>query len=371
MKVVVYAISKNEEQFVDRWMDSMGEADQIVVLDTGSEDGTAARLRERGAKVTVEKILPWRFDRARNRSLELVDEDADICVCTDLDEVFHPGWRKILESVWTPAVSRVRYRYTWSFQPDGSEGVVFWIDKIHSRRGYRWAHPVHEVLEWTGEGVPGLSVFAEGIQLDHHPDPSKSRGQYLGLLEFSVKEAPEDDRNMHYLGREYLFRGRLDDGIRTLKHHLSMPSAVWKDERAASMRYIAGALAAKGERQEARDWYLRAVAEAPYLREPYLDLAILLYEDRQWEGVLYFTGCALQITERPRTYISEAGAWGSRPYDLQAVAYFYTGRYEQALEAIKKALCLEPDNERLRNNEQLILEACLAQEKTQENRKCD
>ncbi len=371
MKVVVYAISKNEEQFVDRWMDSMGEADQIVVLDTGSEDGTAARLRERGAKVTVEKILPWRFDRARNRSLELVDEDADICVCTDLDEVFHPGWRKILESVWTPAVSRVRYRYTWSFQPDGSEGVVFWIDKIHSRRGYRWAHPVHEVLEWTGEGVPGLSVFAEGIQLDHHPDPSKSRGQYLGLLEFSVKEAPEDDRNMHYLGREYLFRGRLDDGIRTLKHHLSMPSAVWKDERAASMRYIAGALAAKGEWQEARDWYLRAVAEAPYLREPYLDLAILLYEDRQWEGVLYFTGCALQITERPRTYISEAGAWGSRPYDLQAVAYFYTGRYEQALEAIKKALCLEPDNERLRNNEQLILEACLAQEKTQENRKCD
>lgn len=360
MKVVVYAISKNEEQFVDRWMDSMGEADQIVVLDTGSEDGTAARLRERGAKVTVEKIFPWRFDRARNRSLELVDEDADICVCTDLDEVFHPGWRKILESVWTPAVSRVRYRYTWSFQPDGSEGVVFWIDKIHSRQGYRWTHPVHEVLEWTGEGEPGVSVSAEGIQLDHHPDPSKSRGQYLALLELSVEEAPEDDRNMHYLGREYLFRGRLDDGIRTLKHHLSMPSAVWKDERAASMRYIAGALAAKGERQEARDWYLRAVAEAPYLREPYLDLAMLLYEERQWDGVLYFTGCALEITERPRTYISEAAAWGSRPYDLQAVAYFYTGRYEQALEAVKKALCLEPDNERLRNNEQLILRRMVA-----------
>lgn len=360
MKVVVYAISKNEEQFVDRWMDSMGEADQVVVLDTGSEDGTAARLRERGAKVTVEKIFPWRFDRARNRSLELVDEDADICVCTDLDEVFHPGWRKILESVWTPAVSRGRYRYTWSFQPDGSEGVVFWIDKIHSRRGYRWTHPVHEVLEWMGEGEPGLSVFAEGIQLDHHPDPSKSRGQYLALLELSVEEAPEDDRNMHYLGREYLFRGRLDDCIRTLKYHLSMPSAVWKDERAASMRYIAGALAAKGERQEARDWYLRAVAEAPYLREPYLDLAMLLYEERQWDGVLYFTGCALEITERPRTYISEAAAWGSRPYDLQAVAYFYTGRYEQALEAVKKALCLEPDNERLRNNEQLILRRMVA-----------
>ena len=37
--VCVYAICKNEAQFADRWMDSMSEADYIVVLDTGSEDG--------------------------------------------------------------------------------------------------------------------------------------------------------------------------------------------------------------------------------------------------------------------------------------------------------------------------------------------
>ena len=70
----------------------MQEADQVVVLDTGSDDGTAGLLRARGASVTEESVSPWRFDTARNRSLELVPEDADICVCTDLDEVFHPGW---------------------------------------------------------------------------------------------------------------------------------------------------------------------------------------------------------------------------------------------------------------------------------------
>ena len=53
-KVCVYAICKNEAQFADRWMDSMSEADQVVVLDTGSDDGTAERLRERGPP------LPWR-----------------------------------------------------------------------------------------------------------------------------------------------------------------------------------------------------------------------------------------------------------------------------------------------------------------------
>lgn len=349
-KVWVYAICKNESQFVDRWMDSMSEADRVVVLDTGSEDDTVQRLRERGAQVAVEEIVPWRFDTARNRSLELVDEDADICVCTDLDEVFHPGWREKLEQVWTPGVGRVSYRYTWSFNPDGSEGVTFWYEKIHARHGYQWVHPVHEVLEWTGEGREGPKVTAEGIQLDHHPDPKKSRAQYLPLLELSVREAPNDDRNVHYLGREYLYRRRWDDCIRTLKGHLALPTATWRDERAASMRYIAKAYWNKGEKAQARDWYLRAITEAPYLREPYMDLAFMLYLQGEWEGVLYFTACALAITQRPRSYICEASAWGSLPHDLRSMAFYRTGAYAQAVEEVRKALAIEPGNERLQKN---------------------
>ena len=354
MKIVVYAIAKNEGFFVDRWMDSMSEADQVVVLDTGSDDGTAERLRARGARVRVERISPWRFDRARNRSLELVPEDADVCVCTDLDEVFHPGWRSALERAWTPGTRQASYRYTWSFQPDGSEGVVFWQEKIHARRGFRWVHPVHEVLEWVEEGERGLLALAQGVQLDHHPDPQKSRGQYLPLLELSVAEDPEDDRNLHYLGREYLYYGRWDDCIRTLTRHLALPSAVWRDERAASMRYIAKAHAMKGELRPARDWYLRAIAEAPHLREPWVDLAMLLYEDQEWDGVLYATACALKIRERPRTYICEAEAWGSLPHDLRCQAYYHTGRLSLALEEARLALAASPSDPRLAGNAELL-----------------
>ena len=148
MKVCVYAICKNESKFVDRWMDSMLEADGVYVLDTGSSDETAAMLRARGAHVEVETVSPWRFDTARNRSMELVPDDADICICTDLDEVFHAGWRRLLEDAWRPGTTRAAYRYTWNFNPDGSEGYVFWTEKAHSRHGYVWTHPVHEVLEW-------------------------------------------------------------------------------------------------------------------------------------------------------------------------------------------------------------------------------
>ncbi|MBM6936989.1 glycosyl transferase family 2 [Pseudoflavonifractor phocaeensis] len=356
MKIVVYAICKDEVQFVDRWMDSMGEADRVVVLDTGSTDGTVEQLRARGAEVTVETVMPWRFDTARNRSLALVPEDTDICVCTDLDEVFHPGWRALLEAAWLPGTGQATYRYTWSFRPDGGEGVVFWYEKVHARKGYRWVHPVHEVLAWTGDGTPGPTVRVDGMQLDHHPDPAKSRAQYLPLLELSVAEAPEDDRNMHYLGREYLFHQRWDDCIRTLEHHLSMPTATWKDERAASMRYIARAYRRKGEDRTARDWYLRAIAEAPHLREGYVELAYLLYELGEWDGVLYLTGCALAITERPRTYICEAEPWGSLPHDLRAIAFSRTGRDVLALAEARHALALEPDNARLRGNVTLLEE---------------
>jgi glycosyltransferase involved in cell wall biosynthesis len=215
MKIAVYAIAKDESKFALRWADSMREADEICVLDTGSADDTADLLRSRGVTVHQEKIEPWRFDHARNRSLELVPEDVDICVCTDLDEVFEPNWREKLEAAWKPGTTRASYRYTWNFEADGSEGHVFYLDKIHARHGYAWSHPVHEVLSWQGEGQE-KRITVEGMQLNHRADPKKSREQYLPLLELSVLEAPEDDRNVHYLGREYLFRGRWDDCIATL-----------------------------------------------------------------------------------------------------------------------------------------------------------
>ena len=350
MKICVYAICKNESQFVDRWMDSMSEADGIYVLDTGSTDDTVEKLRARGAQVMEELVSPWRFDVARNRSLALVPEDADLCVCTDLDEVLHPGWRAALERAWTPEAGQARYRYTWSFRPDGSEGVVFWYEKVHRRQGYRWVHPVHEILEWMGPGQPGPMVTVPGMQLDHYPDPAKSRGQYLPLLELSVAEAPEDDRNLHYLGREYLFHQRWDECIATLKKHLALPTAVWADERAASMRFIGRAYLQKEEPEQARGWFFRAIAQAPHLREPWMEMAMLCYHQEDWDGVLYFTGGALAIAVRPDTYICEAEPWGPLPHDLRCQAFFRTGRNALALEEARKALALSPADPRLRGN---------------------
>ncbi len=352
-KVAVYAICKNEEKFVDRWMDSMSEADAIYVSDTGSSDGTIERLRKRGAVVNEITVKPWRFDKARNMSMSFVPNDFDICVCTDLDEVLEPGWRALLENAWKADTTRLKYKYTWSFNEDGTPGVTFMYEKIHARHGFKWVHPVHEVLEYSGE-KPDRYAVEERIRLDHYPDPSKSRSQYLPLLELSVKESPEDDRNMHYLGREYMFYGRWDKCIETLKKHLAMPSAKWRDERCASMRYIARAYEAKGNMAEAESWLYRAVAEAPYLREPYVELAKLLYSFGDWIGAAHMTEEALNIKERPASYINEGFCWDYTIYDIGAIAFYNLGMYKRSLELAEAAAELAPDNGRLTENVKII-----------------
>ena len=81
---------------------------------------------------------------------------------------------------------------------------------------------------------------------------------------------------------------------------------------------------------------------------------MLLYELEEWDGVAYCTGKALQITKRPRTYMSEGESWGSLPHDLRCIALYKTGREREALEQAKYALRLEPDNTRLKNNVAII-----------------
>jgi len=327
----------------------MSEADGVYVLDTGSEDDTVKILRDCGAHVECESIVPWRFDTARNRSLELVPEDGDLCVCTDLDERFRGAWREKMESAMLDNVTQLRYRYTWSFESNGGEGVVFWIEKAHARHGFKWVNPVHEVIVPCC-GQPACIGDAPGVQLDHFPDSSKSRGQYLPLLELAVKENPDNDRNMHYLGREYMYKQRWEDCVRTLKRHLALPGAVWPDERAASMRYISKAEMALGHRTEAEQWLLRAAAEAPHLREAWVEAAELAYIEERWIDSLYYAERALKIKNRSRSYINEGASWGEKPHDLAAIAAYNLGLYELAFEHGTAAAELAPDDQRIARN---------------------
>ncbi len=355
-KVCVYAISKNEEKFVNRWVNSMKEADEIYVLDTGSTDKTKKKLKKLGVHVKQKKINPWRFDIARNESLKLVPKDTDICVCTDLDEVFESGWRQKLEEVWQKNITtRLSYNYNWSLDENNQPKVSFYIEKIHDRNNYIWTHPVHEVLTYIGKKTEN-KITTNDITLNHYPDSQKSRSSYLPLLELSVKEDPEDDRNMHYLGREYMYYGKWNEAIDTLIKHLSLPNAIWKDERCASMRFIARCYKNLNRTEEARMWLDKAILEAPYLRDPYMERALLEYQLENWKEVEKFCLLALQIKEHPKTYINEVFSWDETVYDLLSISCYYQNKKSEAIEYVKLAIEMNPHNQRLLNNLKLMEE---------------
>ncbi len=354
-KVCVYAISKNEEKFVNRWYESVKEADQIVVLDTGSSDKTVEKLKAHGVTVYEEVIDPFRFDVARNKSLALVPDDVDICVCIDLDEVFVPGWKEVLETIWTDDTTRLKYNYNWSLDESNVPQVTFYIDKIHSRKGYKWTHPVHEVLSYEGEKE--ICKITDKITVNHYPDQSKSRSSYLPLLELSVQEDPTDDRNMHYLGREYMYYGRWNDAIDTLIKHLALEKAKWRDERCASMRFISRCYKNLSRYEEAKMWLEKAIQEASYLRDPYVEMAILYNDLSDYNKVIEYCNAALQITARQKTYINEIFSWNETIYDLLAVAYFNVGDLEKSLENAKKAIEINNNDNRLKKNLKIIEES--------------
>jgi tetratricopeptide (TPR) repeat protein len=339
MKIAVYTIAKNEEQFVKRWADSCAEADYRIILDTGSTDFTPQWAMSHPNRIWVhqKRFEPWRFDHARNHALSLVPLDADLCIALDMDEVLQPGWRKALE---TTAATRPRYKYVWSWKPDGSEGLVYGGDKVHARHGYVWKHPVHEVLTPTDTEI---QEWVDGLEIHHHPDSTKSRGQYLPLLELAVQEDPANDRNQFYLAREYYFNGQPNKAAYHFFKHLELSS--WGAERSATLRYLS-----KIEHWKAEDHLVRACAEAPGRREPWLDLAKHYHNNAMWQSCRNACFNALAVEEKPLDYLCEDWAWGELAYDLMALSCYKLGLRKEAERYGSLALGINPNDQRLQTN---------------------
>jgi len=337
-KIAVYAIAKNEEMFVERFCNSAKDADYIVIADTGSVDNTIAKSKEFTSHVYSISIQPWRFDHARNASLALVPSDADICICLDLDEVMVDGWRGMVERAWKGA-TRLRYKFDWS------NGVLFYSDKIHSRAGYSWIHPCHEVLKYNG--TEQMATIHD-LLIVHKPDNSKSRGSYLGLLEMAYKETPDDPRTMLYYGRELSFYGNHGEALQVLRKYVDRDN--YLPEKAYACSLIGKAFLACGNHVDAELYLLRGVYYDGSQRRGLCDLAEFYQARENWPLSKLYAEKALAIKERAMVYTEDPLAWTHRAYDALAIACHYMGKTDRAIVYGQFALDHSPDDERLKKN---------------------
>ena len=343
MKIAISSISKNEAEFVKRFCESAKDADLICIADTGSDDDTVKIAKECGAEVHNICISPWRFDLARNAAIALLPRDIDIVISLDLDEVLEPGWREEIERVWEEDTTRLRYKFDWGC------GISFFYEKIFSRHGYRFHHPVHE-YPLPDSRIKEVYAHTDKLLVSHHPDPTKSRGQYMPLLELAVKEDPYCPRNAFYYARELTFYARWQEAIEALKKYLDMPEATWENERCYAMRLLGKCYEELGNWQEGLKWYRLAVAESPGTREPWVELSTATYRRGQWAESYSSALSALAIKDKQAVYTMDASVWTERPYDLASIAAWNLGLKEQAIEFCKKALEFNPNDPRLLAN---------------------
>jgi glycosyltransferase involved in cell wall biosynthesis len=341
MKIAVYAISKNEEQFVKRFCESAKDADLVLIADTGSTDNTVAEAKKYGAITHNIVVNPWRFDIARDVALCLLPADIDVCISLDLDEELQEGWREEIERVWQKDTTRLRYKFDWG------QGIAFFYEKIHHRKGYHWHHPCHEYP------VPDIRTnevwgHTDKLLVVHKPDPTKSRGQYLDLLEVSIKEDPRCPRNAFYYARELTFYNKHLDAIVALNKYLEMPEATWQNERCYAMRLLGKTYDALG--QDGREWLRKSCIEAPNTREPWVELAQSCYAKQEWQECYDSAKRALTIKDKTLVYTMNPEVWGALPHDLLAISAYHLGYKQDSIEYGKIAVELDPDNQRLISN---------------------
>jgi len=346
MKICVYTICKNELQFIERYLEHLKDADLIHISDTGSTDGTWEKLNSllpQYTNLVVDQIsvTPWRFDVARNQQLDKIYEMNEnekndwMYFQVDIDEYPSIGWYSDIQNaiLQYPYINRATYRYCFNYFDNGTENIVFNADKIHNYN-YKWINAVHEVLVNTSKCIES-SIHISGFTLEHHSIYKERRKTYLELLKFSVDEDPNNDRNLHYYGRELVYTGQYEEAIKYLKQHLTI--GTWNQELASSCRYISESYINLNNYEQAENYYKKGIEYSKDTREPYYWYCKFLYEHEKWLSLIKYANIAIQLINNNDSYIHQNEAYGPFFYDKLCLAYFYGEKNKY--KALESAYC--------------------------------
>lgn len=211
-RTAVVMIARNEARCIARCLRSLRPwVDEMIVLDTGSTDGTDRIAADEGAKVGR---FTWvdDFSAARNAALTLSDADWNIVV--DADEHLVRGGEILTALRSTPPAFVARLEQFNPFELSGAEGQApqvhtasSWLPRILPR-GVRFAGTIHEQPE---SKLPRQDL---DIRLQHDgylPQQILTKGERnLRLLHAAVRQQPEDAYLRYQLGKELELHDRFD-----------------------------------------------------------------------------------------------------------------------------------------------------------------
>lgn len=222
-------IVKNEEKHLERCLASLkGNVDEIVVVDTGSNDNTVQIAQSFGATVA---IFDWQedFSAARNIGLELATGDWALWIDAD-EEVAPESWGPIREALMRPHFGGFFIRIINFMDEEGDANTYTHapVRLFQLRPEVRFTGRVHEQvmpslddLQLPCAHLTGATIYHYGYRPSDMQEKSKL-DRTISMLEKEVREFPEDAFHWFNLANTYSVARRSEDAVHAarmcLKH---------------------------------------------------------------------------------------------------------------------------------------------------------
>jgi glycosyltransferase involved in cell wall biosynthesis len=204
-------IVRNEAMQLERCLRSIAAwVDEIVVVDTGSEDETPEIAIKFGAKVLN---FEWRDDFAVARNFSLANATGDWIIFLDADEELAQGSGTILrQAINAPKKEGFLCQLIClsSLHDQRSANILQALRIFRHRTHYHFSGRVHEqIIDSILKIHPNESIVFTPIVIKHHgylPEVRKQKKKderNLKLLLMELEEADASPEIYYYLGSEY------------------------------------------------------------------------------------------------------------------------------------------------------------------------
>jgi len=263
MKVSLYAIAKNEEKNIERFIEISKKFSHTIVVDTGSTDNTVQLLRDAGIEVYEHPQTREEFDfsKARNQALSYVNTDwaFSLDFNEDVDEFFPEGLDVIAREF--TAFRHERYDKVGDQEP--TLGQTSHI-RFHRTKNYTWANAVHEspvfipTEEHLNESVVDTTIK---IIKNIHNTVDKQ----LFYLSICEREFEKDSTNTYYLWfifKHYFEVKNLNKALELGQEYLNVSKPYFDPTRVDVFIMCSIALISTQNIQQASNYAFHAVSEA-------------------------------------------------------------------------------------------------------------
>ena len=266
MKLSVCLIVKNEEEVLNRFLTCSAKfADEIIVVDTGSTDGTVEIARKFTSSVF---FFEWRDDFSAARNFAFEKAKGDYVMWLDADDVItDENCLKIKQLVSAGGFDMAYLPYAVAFDND-KPTFVYYRERIMKRSmNFRFEGAVHEAISPRGKTVHfDAPVFHKKVKSG---EPLRN----LSILQRKIARGDKlDERSKFYYGRELLFNSMYVESCAVLEDFLAGDG--WIENKLEACVNLYQAYAALGKEREALGALLRSFTLAP----PRSDVCCILGE---------------------------------------------------------------------------------------------